>query len=333
MLFLSTVYSIPAASDTALNFDSFFNFLFIVSTLLFVITLAFGIYFVIRYQRKGAPDAEGNYQVSKVDTNHWVEWGSMFIIAVISAVIFFWGFRDYAKNIAPKMDEFEVNVLGQQWNWQITYADGKTFMNELYVPVGRPIKLVITSKDVLHSFFIPAFRVKMDAVPGLFTSLRFMPTKAGEYDIFCAENCGTSHAAMIGKVYALEQADFVKWQNGTFAVTKSSDQPAAGANAVAAAPETPAEKGAKLFKSKTCSTCHSVDGSRLVGPTWKGVWGKEGLLADGTKVLIDENYVRESILEPMKKVTKGYPPAMPTFKGLVSDQEIEYLIAYMKSLK
>ena len=334
MLFLSPIFSIPAASDTALKFDSFFNFLFIVSTILFVVTLAFGIYFVLRYQRKGEPDAQGNFKVSFLDSNHWIEWGSMFIIAVISAVIFFWGFRDYAINIAPKMDEYEVNVLGQQWNWQMSYADGKTFMNELYVPVGKPVKLVITSKDVLHSFFIPAFRVKMDAVPGMYTSLRFMPTKAGAYDIFCAENCGTSHAAMIGKVYALEPNDFANWERGMFAVNKSSSEPAPGtAPQASAAPETPVEKGAKLFRSKTCNTCHSVDGSRLVGPTWKGIWGMEEELADGSKIKIDENYVRESILEPMKKVTKGYPPAMPTFKGLVSDQEIEYLIAYMKSLK
>lgn len=333
-MLLSTLV-LPVASDTASNFQSFFNFLFVVCGFLFIVTLAVGIYFVIKYSRRpGTADHAGNYKVAYIEANHWIEWGSMFVIAVVSAIIFFWGWRDYARSIAPKMDEYEINVLGQQWNWVMTYADGKTFMNELYVPVGQPVKLVITSKDVLHSFFIPAFRTKIDAVPGMYTSLRFTPTQPGEFDIFCAEYCGTSHSGMIGKVYALAKEDFAKWEKGMFTVAKSSGQAGAAAGGpTAKTPETPAQMGAQLFKSKTCNTCHSVDGSRLVGPSWKGAWGKEEELADGTKVIVDENYVRESILEPMKKVTKGYPPAMPTFKGLLTDQEIDYLIAYMKSLK
>lgn len=323
---------LPVASDSAASFDVFFNFLFVTSTILFVVTLAFGIYFVIKHRRTSE---EHKKTVAYVEENHWVEWGSMFIIAVISAIIFIWGYRDFRENIRPKMDEYEINVVGQQWNWQIYYADGKQFMNELYVPVGQPVKLIITSKDVIHSFFIPAYRVKMDAVPGLYTALRFTPTMAGEFDIFCAQFCGTSHAAMIGKVFALPKEDFQKWEKGLYKVNKSAE-PALGDAKGAGKPvaqETPVELGAKLYKTKTCSTCHSTDGSRLVGPSWKGIWGKSEELADGASVMVDENYVRESILEPMKRITKGYPAAMPTFKGLVSDQEINYLIAYIKSLK
>lgn len=325
-----TGLSLPAASDTAHNFTSFFNFMLIVSTILFVLTVAAGIYFVIKYRRRSDNDP-----TIQVHGNDWVEWGSMFIIAVISAIIFFWGYRDYKRNITPKADEYEISILGQQWNWLITYSNGRTLMNEMYLPEGRPVKLVMTSKDVLHSFFIPAFRVKMDTVPGMYTSLRFTPTKTGVFDIFCAEYCGTSHSGMIGKAQVLSKEDFAKWEQGLLTLPSlvgGGPAPTTGATA-AAATETPVQRGERLFKSKTCNTCHSIDGTRLVGPTFKGVWGRTDELADGTSVVVDENYFRESMLEPMKKVVKGYPPAMPTFKGLLTEEEINDLIAYAKTLK
>ena len=165
---------LPVASDTAERFTEFYDAFLIISFILFLSTVLTGLFFVVKYRRKG-PDDKTAY----IKENHWLEWGSMFIIAVFAAILFFWGFNDYMTNISPKAGEYEVNVLGQQWSWQISYANGTTLSNEMVLPKDRPIKLIMTSRDVIHSFFVPAFRVKQDVVPGLFTSLRFTPTKVG----------------------------------------------------------------------------------------------------------------------------------------------------------
>lgn len=332
----------PIASDTAQNFDAFFNFLTITSTILFVVTVAFGLYFTFKYRRRSETD-----EVPYIDGNNWIEWGSIFIIAVISAVIFVWGFIDYRYQIAPKMNEYEINIIGRQWSWTMEYQHGAKLANQLVLPIDTPIKLVMKSEDVLHSFYIPAFRTKQDVVPGIFTTLRFTPNKAGTYNLFCAEYCGTDHSGMMGEIIVLTKENFQKWKDGLMEIpqfvktaganvavnggdtSKGALDPADGGTSMVSM----ADKGKALFASKTCSTCHSTDGSRLVGPTFKGLWGSMEETQDGEKVKVDENYVRESLLEPMKRITKGYPPAMPTFKGQLSDDEIRYLIAFMKTLK
>lgn len=334
----------PVASDTAENFMSFFNFLTVVSVILFVITAAFGIYFTFKYRRRTEND-----EVPYIHGSNWIEWGSIFVIAVISAVIFVWGYLDYRYQIAPKMDEYEINIVGRQWSWSMEYEHGARLANQLVLPVDTPIALIMKSEDVLHSFFIPAFRTKQDVVPGIFTTLRFTPNKVGTYNIFCAEYCGTDHSGMMGEAIVLSQEDFQRWQDGLlnipeFVKTVGANVAANGGNlnsgALDPAPAksdlalTPmAAKGEKLFNTKTCSTCHSIDGSRKVGPSFKGLWGSLEETQDGAKVKVDENYFRESLLEPMKRITKGYPPAMPTFKGQLTDDEIRYLIAFVKTLK
>lgn len=316
---------LPAASLGAEKFESFYTVFLWIGTIIFVCTLGVGIYWAIRYKRRTEND-----KVPYIPHNYLVEFCSIFFISIWVAVFFLWGWHDYSDFISPKPDEYEINVIGQQWNWQIQYQHGKTFTNELFVPRGRPVKLVMTSKDVLHSFFIPEFRVKADTVPGQFTTLRFQPTKVGLYNIFCAEYCGTSHSKMIGKVHVMEPEDFQKWIDGVYkvpvvAAEDSGQQPAA--------PLSMAELGAGLYKSKTCYTCHSLDGSRLYGPSFKGLWGSEQELMNGEKVAVDENYIRESIMDPMKKIVKGYPPQMPVFRGMLTDEEVNQLIAYMKTLK
>ncbi len=332
----------PIASDTAENFDSFFNFLTVTSIILFVVTVSFGIYFSIKYRRRSEDD-----KVAYITGNNWIEWGSIFIISVISAVIFVWGYIDYRAQIDPRMNEYEINVVGRQWSWTMEYQHGTKLANQLVLPVDLPIKLIMKSEDVLHSFFIPAFRTKQDVVPGIFTTLRFTPNKVGTYNLFCAEYCGTDHSGMMGEVHVLSQDDFRKWKDGLIKLPDFVKT--AGANVLVNGGDTSsgaldpanggtsggsmADKGKVLFTSKTCSTCHSTDGSRLVGPTFKGLFGSMEETQDGARIKVDENYIRESILEPMKRITKGYPPAMPTFKGQLSDDEIRYLIAYMKTLK
>lgn len=322
---------LKSASTAGEKFDMFMFVATVVGTIMFVATLGVGIYFALRYKAKDNV-SEGAY----IPGNYLVEFLSIFGISIWVAVFFIWGWKDYSYIITPKMDEYEINVIGQQWNWQIQYANGKTLTNELYIPVGKPVRLVMTSKDVLHSFFIPEFRNKQDTVPGQFTTLHFTATKSGTFHIFCAEYCGTSHSQMVGKVYALEPEDFQKWLDGVYQAPKSSGLAAAEGADRAVAAATPglsmAEQGAKLFRSKTCNTCHTVDGNRLIGPSLKGVFNSEVELMSGSKVKADENYIRESLMDPMKKIAKGYPPSMPTFRGMLSDEEVNQLIAYLKTL-
>lgn len=201
--------------------------------------------------------------------------------------------------------------------WKVQHPSGKREINELHVPIGQPIRLTITSEDVLHSFYIPAFRAKMDAVPGRYTTSWFEPSKAGEYHIFCAEYCGTKHSMMIGRVVVMEPAQYEQWLK------------TGGATAVNTG-ETPEMAGARLFQEQRCMTCHQTNG--IMAPVLQGLYGKEIELQGGQKVLFDEAYIRESILNPTAKITAGYQPVMPTFQGQVTEDAIMQLIAYIKSL-
>jgi cytochrome c oxidase subunit 2 len=301
-----------------------------IGVVLFVATLGIGIYFAIRYRRRSEDD-----RVPYIPGNYLVEFLSVFGVSVWVAIFFLWGWNDYSYIIEPKMNEYEINVIGQQWNWQIQYANGKTLTNEMFIPVGRPIKLIMTSKDVLHSFFIPEFRVKQDTVPGQFTTLRFTPTVPGNYNIFCAEYCGTAHSKMIGRVTVLEEKQFNDWLEGFYTPPKATAAATdSSADDRATAPQlTMAEAGAQVFKTKSCNTCHSVNGTPMIGPSFKGLFGSQVELIGGTKVMADENYIRESVMDPMSKVVKGFAPQMPTFRGVLTDEEVNQLIAYIKTLK
>jgi cytochrome c oxidase subunit II len=328
MMFQFALSLLPSASTSGERFDLFMLVSIIIGTVLFVGTLGTCIYFAFKYRRKGA-----DHETPYIDGNYTVEFLSIFGISVWVAVFFLWGWRDYSYLHEPKLDEYEINVIGKQWSWQLQYQHGKTFVNELFIPKGKPIKLIMTSQDVLHSFFLPEFRVKRDTVPGQFTVLRFNATKTGVFNIFCAEYCGTSHSKMIGKVYVMEPADFSRWKDGLFdpkvvmggLPAGTALTPSQGLNLV--------DAGRQLYSSKSCNTCHSVNGTAIIGPSFKGLYGSERELMAGTKVLADENYIRESMVEPMKKIVKGYPPQMPTYKGMLSEEEINQIIAYIKSLK
>lgn len=319
---------LPSASTQGDKFDLFMLVATLIGTLLFVATLSVAIYFAFRYKRK----REGEI-TPYIPGNYLVEFVSIFGIAIWAAVFFLWGWRDYSYMLTPKMDEMEINIIGQQWNWQIQYPDGKALTNEMFVPRGKPVKLIMTSKDVLHSFFLPSFRVKMDTVPGQFTTMHFTATKAGEYYIFCTEYCGTSHSKMIGKVYVLEPEDYKKWQDGLYAPPAKAVAGEVAAAQPGQPTKTMAELGQAVYRSRSCNACHSVNGDPLVGPTFKGLYGTEQELIAGTKVLADENYIRESLMDPMKKVVKGFSPSMPTYRGILSDEEVNQLIAYLKTLK
>lgn len=236
-----------------------------------------------------------------------------FIPLVIALGLFFWGailFFDLAR---PPSNAMEVYAVGKRWMWKFQHVTGQREINELHIPAGQPIKVLIGSEDVIHSVYFPAFRTKMDAVPGRTTSMWFTPTKVGRYHLFCTEYCGTRHSAMIGSVVVMEPTEFQTWLAGG----------PASANM--------AEAGQKLFTDFACATCHRADNSGR-GPSLQGVFGASVRLASGDSVLAEENYVRQSILNPAARVTEGYQPIMPTFQGLVTEEQLNQLTAYVKSL-
>jgi cytochrome c oxidase subunit 2 len=225
-------------------------------------------------------------------------------------VMFAWGAKVYVNLERPPADAMVINVVGKQWMWKLQHPEGVREINTLHIPVGRPIKLVMTSQDVIHSFFVPAFRTKQDVLPGRYTTSWFEAKQKGRFHIFCAEYCGTDHSKMIGEVVAMEPAEYQAWLAGTV-----SDVP-------------PAVAGEKLFYSYNCQTCH---GQRA--PTLAGLYNRRVRLADGSTVLADDNYIRESILNPAAKIVAGYPGSlMPTYQGQLTEDQLLELIAYIKSL-
>jgi cytochrome c oxidase subunit 2 len=237
-------------------------------------------------------------------------------------VIFVYGFVVFRDMRNPPADATEINVTAKQWLWQFEYYNGKKTLNELYVQQNRPVKLVMRSEDVIHSFFVPDFRVKQDILGGRYTQLWFTPTKVGTFQLFCAEYCGTGHSKMLGKVVVLSPEAYDIWEKGA-RVTEEIG--------VASLPD--AERGEQIYKQSGCNACHSLDGSTGVGPSWKSLVGHKVAMQNGEEITADENYIRESILEPQAKIVKGYQPVMPSFKGILSDADISALISYMKTLK
>jgi cytochrome c oxidase subunit 2 len=212
----------------------------------------------------------------------------------------------------------EVKVTAQKWFWSFDYTEGVNTVNELVVPVGRPVKLLMSSKDVIHSFFVPSFRIKMDVLPNRYTVTWFEATGTGDFDILCAEFCGDKHSEMLGKVRVVSKNEYDKWlESGT----------AAGEGM------TPVEYGQTLYRSKACFTCHNIDGTSAVGPAFNGIFGETAVMEGGEQVTVDENYIRESILNPQAKIVAGYQPVMPTYQGILNDKQVDALLAYIKSLE
>src|SRR5262249_53317537 len=207
----------------------------------------------------------------------------------------------------------EIYVVGKQWMWKAEHIDGAREINELHVPVGRPVKLIMGSEDVIHSFFVPDFRVKADVVPGRYQTLWFTASKPGRYHIFCTQYCGTKHSNMIGWVTAMDPSDYQAWLSGGSSGGSMADN------------------GAKLFQDLACASCHLENGKGR-GPSLAGAYGRDEKLSTGQTVLVDDAYIRESILNPQAKVVAGFQPLMPTFKGLVTEEQILQLIAYIKSI-
>ena len=260
----------------------------------------------IKYRRKPGQDAH------QIEGSTILEITWSIIPFGVMLTFFIWGAVLYFKERTPPADSTEVYVVAKQWMWKVEHMEGQREINQLHVPTGQDIKLIMTSQDVIHSFFIPAFRIKQDVLPGRYTTAWFKATKPGRYHLFCAEYCGTNHSGMGGDIVVMEPQEYAVWMAG---------------GPSAPLPET----GKQLFASLGCSTCHRFDVQGR-GPNLQGVYNKPVLLEDGRTVIADENYVRESILNPTAKIVSGFKPVMPTFQGIVSDEQLNALVAYVKSL-
>jgi cytochrome c oxidase subunit 2 len=296
------------ASTFAPDVDHLTYFLLAVSVFFTVLIFTAIFVFAVRYRRRSEHELP-----RVVHTGLALEIVWSVIPFGLTMVMFTWGASILFKESRPPDNAMQIYVVGKQWMWKVQHMEGRREINELHVPVGRPVKLTMTSEDVIHSFYMPAFRIKMDVVPGRYGELWFEPTKAGTYHLFCAEYCGTKHSGMIGWVYAMEPQDYQAWLSG-------------------GAPEgSLASNGAKLFQDLACGNCHYADGHGRC-PTLVGLFGAPVRLAEGGTVKADEAYIRESILNPNAKVVAGFQPIMPTFQGLVTEEGLLQLIEYIKSM-
>jgi cytochrome c oxidase subunit 2 len=297
------------ASTIAAGVDSLF--LFLVGLTAFFSVLIFTVIFVfaVVYRRRSDDD-----RPEAIEGSHTLEIFWSVVPFLIVMVIFTWGASLYFRNARSPEDAMEVNVVGKQWMWKIQHPEGHREINELHVPVGRPVRLIMTSEDVIHSFYVPAFRIKMDVLPGRYTTAWFEATKAGEFHLFCAEYCGNEHSKMIGKVVVLDPPAYERWISG--------EQQGASL----------AELGARRFAELRCESCH-FPGSGDRGPSLAGLFGNTVSLEGGGSVVADESYFRESVLNPRAKVVAGFQPVMPTFQGQISEEQLLELIAYIRTLK
>ncbi len=311
--------------------DDTFFFILGISLTLLALNTAVMIYFVFRYSRKRHPQAEE----VKENTPLEIIWTVMPTLLVLA--IFFVGWKGFVYMRTAPPDAMVVKVIARQWSWTFDYTNGRE-SNILYVPVRKPVKLLITSADVLHSLYIPAYRIKEDAVPGMETHLWFLPDETGSYDLFCTEYCGVSHSAMITTVKVMTQQDFDDWYAGRNeeATEAKTAMPGGKERKNKHEAEPLAHEGAELFGTKGCTACHTADGTPKIGPTLKGLLGKkETVIRNGQErmLAVDEAFIKQTLLQPELDRVKGFPPIMPSQKGLLTDRQIDTLIEYIKTLK
>lgn len=300
------------ASDVAPKIDGVIALIFWVCVAFFVSITTVMVYFIIRYRKR-----PGEGPTAYITGNALLEAFWIVLPGLLLLGIFAYGFSTF-KDIRTPKDGLEINVTGRQWLWQFRYPNGRTSVNELRLPINEPVKLVMRSDDVIHDFYVPEFRLKQDMLPNRYTYMWFTPTKTGTYDILCAEYCGTGHSSMLGKLVVLEKAAYEDWQKASLTKPEGQD---------------PIELGRRLFTSRGCNACHTLTGQPSVGPTLKGAYGHEVTLQDGRTTQADENYLLESILEPKQKVVKGFQPVMPPYAGMLSQDEAEALVDFIKTLK
>ena len=309
MLWPGTPLFPETASTMAPRVDAIYFFL--VGVALFFSALIAGLIlsYAVKFQRR-SPNEVGQAQHGTL----MLEIAWTVVPLMITLASFTWGASVFFAMSRPPDETLNVYVVGKQWMWKFQHLDGQREINELHVPLGRAVKLIMTSEDVIHDVFIPAFRTKADVIPGRYTTLWFQPTKTGRYHLFCAEYCGTRHSGMIGEVVVMDPTEYQTWLSG-------------------GAPEgSLASAGEKLFADLACNTCHRQDAQGR-GPVLEGLFGQTVALPNGETVVVDEAYIRESILQPAARITAGFQPIMPTFQGQVTEEQLLALVEYVKSLQ
>jgi cytochrome c oxidase subunit 2 len=306
----------PSASITSENTDALYNFMLWMS-LFFAVAIFYAMArFCLKYRAKSRAANEIAEKTSEHNTMLELTWSVIPLFIVIP--LFVGGFKGYVNLRTPPKGAMEIRATGQKWKWLFNYPGLGTPDDTLHVPVNTSVRMVINAVDVIHSLYIPSFRTKMDAVPGRYTDLWFKATQVGEFPIFCAEYCGTSHSDMLTRVIVHPPGGYEQWLANTIAAADSL---------------TGKDRGAMLYEKQGCSTCHTIDGSPKVGPSWKGIFGKMEAMTAGSPMKVDENYLRESMMDPQAHIVMGFSPAMPTYQGKLSDKDIDGLIEFIKSLK
>ncbi len=326
----------PAATQIAENVDTLYGFLLISSLVSFVLLMGSLAYFVNKYRRKTDSD-----KTAYITHDYRLEFLWSFIPFVIFMICFAWGAKIYLDMRAVPEAALQIHVVAKKWDWEFIYKNGRKITSDvddegnkvpatMVIPVNKPAQMIMTStkvnpadkKDraVLHSFFVPAFRVKQDIVPGRYTQLSFTPTKEGTFWIFCTEYCGTGHSNMMGRVKVVSEQAFNDWVIG---------DESGGPKELSLA-----DKGKEIYKTRACIGCHSLNGSKMTGPTWKGLYGSDRVFADGSTGKADDNYLRESVLNSNAKIVKGYQPnQMPAYQGQLTDEDVTAVIEFIKSVK
>jgi cytochrome c oxidase subunit 2 len=306
-----SIFGIPIfpeqASTFAKDVDALYFFVLAITSLFALLVAFLVIAFGVKFHRQHAGEVG-----ARIEGNLALELLWSVIPTAIALVMFGWGASVFYHLRRPPDEAMNIYAVGKQWMWKFQHLEGQREINELHVPVGRPIKITVTSEDVLHSLYFPAFRTKIDAIPGRYQELWFEASQVGRYHIFCAEYCGTNHSGMIGWVTVMEPADYQAWLAGGTGGTL-------------------AERGAALFNQLACNSCH-LDTGQGRGPSLKDIFGKRVELADGSTVVVDEAYLRESILNSQAKIVKGFQPLMPTFQGLISEEGLVALIEHVRSM-
>lgn len=309
------IFFAPRVGQLAEEVDALFIFILLVGLFFFLITQGALIWFAVRYRkRKGEKEPDTPY----ITGNRLLETVWVVVPSILILAIFIYGYLVFRDIRTPPPGAAEINVTARQWLYLFKYPDGRTAVNEVRVPQGKPLRFVMTSADVIHGFYLPEFRLKQDILPGSYTSLWLQPEKEGKYDIYCTQYCGTGHSTMRAVMIVMPDEEYREWLAGKEEEEKG---------------EPLWEKGKELAERSGCLACHSIDGSPKIGPTWKGLFGRTVTFTDGTTATADEEYIKNYIEEPNVKVIKGFQPVMPSYKGMLKDDDITAIIVYIKTLK
>jgi cytochrome c oxidase subunit 2 len=326
---LRRILNLPEqASEHARQVDSLHYFVIITTMVAAAGVFLTAIYFFVRYRRRTDDDRTPYVHPTFVH--------EALFVGVPLALFLLWfaiGFPQYVKTTLPPADAMEVYVQGKKWMWKFAYPGGPSAVDTLRVPANRPVRLLITSRDVIHSFYVPALRLKQDALPGRYTQTWFQADRPGKYEIFCAEYCGTGHSAMLGELVVMPEAEWDQWmsEQKRYQVAGAQDTDPGSERVLAAG--NLVEQGRRVASEQGCLKCHSVDGSRHIGPTWVDLYGRNTKLKDGKTVLADEAYLTKSMMDPAAQLVDGYQNVMPTYQGKMSPPEVAAVIEYIKSLR